>query len=82
MSEKQWLWYDDNSMTTQGAIADFDDALIQWFDEPGCACGDSVHQQSFADFMARGSRYLALPDDIRAEMRNAIEKALSNPESA
>jgi hypothetical protein len=71
---KQWIWYDAMTNTTQGAIADLDAGIIQWIDAPGCACGDSMNEQTFADFIMRGARYLAPPDDVQAEMRELIQR--------
>jgi len=70
--EKQWMWHNDNTNGVEAAIADFDDQTIQWFDEPGCACGGADSHQTFADFIEKGARFTVPPDDITEEMRAAI----------
>ena len=62
-----WMWHDEASTGVKGANVDLDDQIIQWVDQPGCACGDNSQQQSIADFLRQGAIGY-VPDDIQAEM--------------
>lgn len=66
-----WMWHDEASNGVKGAILDLDDHLIQWMDQPGCACGDNSQPQSFEDFLRQGA-IESVPDDIEAEMEAVI----------
>jgi hypothetical protein len=66
-----WLWADENG-GTQGVTVDYPHGKLLWYDNPGCACGDSTHEQTIADFLQKGARYAEPPDDIVAEMRAAL----------
>lgn len=65
--QKSWMWPNNNG-GVHGVIIDLEEGKIQWFDEPGCACGGSDSEQNFADFMTNGPRFLIPPDDIISEM--------------
>ncbi len=45
---------------------------LEWFDEIGCACGDSTVEQTFAEFAARGAALSDVPDDVLAELRASL----------
>ncbi len=70
--KSQFMWQDESSGGVQGAIIDHEAGMIQWLDQPGCACGDDAQWQSISEFLAKGAFYLAPPDDILAEMRAAL----------
>ncbi len=67
-----WMWRDEDSGGTMGATVDYDERKILWFDQPGCACGGADGEQAIADFLARGTRALTVPDDVEAEMRAVL----------
>ncbi|MDQ7025884.1 MAG: hypothetical protein Q9P01_19495 [Anaerolineae bacterium] len=73
MAQKQWMWQNEASGGVQGVIVDFDDGLVRWFDEPGCACGGNDSEQSIADFLERGARFIVPPDDVLEEMRASLK---------
>jgi hypothetical protein len=73
--EKQWLWA-NSSGGTSAAIADFEDGTILWLDEPGCACSTHNNVQKFTDFLTKGARYLSPPEDVLAEIREALQVAV------
>lgn len=81
MAQKQWMWQNEANGGVQAAIADFDDNIIMWFDEPGCACAGNDAEQTFADFMDVGPRALTPPDDVVEEMRSALNQLGNQPES-
>jgi len=78
MSEKQWLWQDENTGGVVGVIADLDEQKLSWFDEPGCACGDSSAIQSFTDFLNKGANYLSPPSDIVDEMCDVLSQVVES----
>jgi hypothetical protein len=63
------MWQDEYSGGVKGVTVDLDERVIQWWDEPGCACGDNANDQSIADFIANGARHGSPPADVEAEMR-------------
>jgi hypothetical protein len=66
-----WIWPHDNGVN--GAVLNLEKGLVEWFDGPGCACGDSSQIQSFEDFLRHGPRYGTPPDDVLEEMRSTLE---------
>jgi len=69
--QKSWMW-PNNKGGVEGAYIDLEDGMVQWFDEPGCACAGSNSEQKLADFLAKGPRFIVPPDDILEEMRAFI----------
>lgn len=67
-----WMWQDEASGGVMGAIVNLDERRIQWLDQPGCACGDSNSEQTIADFLAKGPRWLQPPLDVETEMRSEL----------
>ena len=67
-----WIWQDDMTQSVMGATADLDERLIRWWDQPGCACGDSRFTQAIADFISNGPAWFSPPDDVLGEMRSAL----------
>lgn len=76
----RWIWQDEFTTQVRGVIVDLDDQLIQWFDEPGCACTDSAHEQSIRDFLENGERQPA-PVDVLEEMRTEMTRFLAQLEA-
>ena len=72
MSQAQWMWQDDASGGVMGVIVDFDEDRVQWLEEPGCACTDSAHEQTIADFLQNGARAIMPPADVLEEMRESL----------
>ena len=66
-----WIWADSESGGVKGARYDAAADLIEWIDQPGCACGNAIQRQSIADFLSQGPRETP-PDDVLGEMRRAI----------
>ncbi len=71
-----WMWLDEATGQVQGATLDKERLVIEWVDSPGCACDDSPDEQTIADFLANGPRYLRPPADVLAEMRLALAARL------
>ena len=65
-----WIWADEASGGVKGARMDTDAGVIEWVDQPGCACGDDTAGQTIADFLANGPLE-SPPADVLAEMRLA-----------
>ncbi|MCS6836371.1 MAG: hypothetical protein NZ750_10175 [Anaerolineae bacterium] len=76
MSRHHFMWADDSG-GVQGAVLDLEAGCIQWFDQPGCACGEDEQFQSLSDFMAQGSVYLSPPPEVVAEIRGLVAAHLS-----
>lgn len=70
MPTTSWIWAHDGK--THGAELDVAKRNIYWFDAVGCACGGASMVSSFEDFVKRGSPLSALPDDVYAEMLDAV----------
>jgi len=66
-----WMWHDEASNGVKGAIVDLDMQVIQWVDQPGCACGDNTTPQSIRDFLDKGA-IESVPADVLAEMHTAL----------
>lgn len=66
-----WIWHDEASGGVKGAIVDLDKQIIQWVDQPGCACGDNAHPQSIQDFLET-SAIGYVPDDVLGEMHSEL----------
>lgn len=66
-----WMWHDEPTGGTMGAIVDLDDQKIQWIDQPGCACGNNMQEQPIDDFLNNGAIGY-VPDDILDEMRTEL----------
>ena len=62
-----WMWHDEASNGVKGVIIDLDDQVIQWMDQPGCACGDNSTPQLIADFLKQGA-IVHVPDDVQDEI--------------
>ncbi len=67
-----WMWQDVYSGGVRGVTVDVDDGTLQWFDEPGCACGSSDAVQTIADFLNNGARGGSPPADVLDEMRDNL----------
>jgi hypothetical protein len=74
MSEKpvttSWLWKAGEGVN--GVQIDTDDRMLEWYDDIGCACGDSTAVQSFADFHARGPKFTSIPPEVADEVRASL----------
>ena len=66
-----WMWASGNG-GTNGATIDTVDHMIQWFDEVGCACGDSVAVQSFEQFRQAGPMLDGMPEDVHEEIMTVV----------
>lgn len=71
-----WMWHDEHSMMVKGATVDLDDQIIQYYDEPGCACTDSAHIQTITHFLEKGA-IQPVPDDVLEEMRDTMTRFVS-----
>lgn len=71
-----WLWADEASGGVKGARLNLADCLIEWVDQPGCACGDATSGQTLADFLSTGPLG-SPPPDVLSEMRDAANKPLT-----
>jgi len=70
-----WVW-PSPAGGVHGAYLDKDDKTIQWYDEPGCACGGSDGVQTLAKFLQDGPGALTPPDNVLSEMRKSAETVL------
>ena len=70
-----WIWADEASGGVMGARADLAAGMIEWVDQPGCACGDATKRQTIADFLAKGPIH-AVPSDVLDEMHRALRQTV------
>ena len=66
-----WVWADEASGGVKGARLDLAQGLIEWVEQPGCACGDAISRQTLADFLSAGPLE-SPPADVLEEMRRAL----------
>ncbi|HRL14715.1 MAG TPA: hypothetical protein PKX07_22725 [Aggregatilineales bacterium] len=66
-----WMWSAGDDVN--GVRIDTDRRTLEWMDGPGCACGDSLFSQPYADFLARGAKLDTMPADVLAEIRASVE---------
>ena len=71
-----WMWRDEQTDSIAGVTVDIEQGVLQWYDEPGCACAGSNAEQTVSDFLETGSRIARPPDDVLAEMRMALQSVL------
>ncbi len=65
-----WMW-----RAGQGINAlklDVEQRRLRWFDEVGCACGDSSAEQTVAEYRQRGAPGFTPPEDVLAEIDEAL----------
>lgn len=75
-SPTSWIWADEPSGGVKGARLNRAAGLVEWVDQPGCACGDAIASQTIMDFREKGPLEMP-PADVLEEMRNAIQTAPS-----
>ncbi len=66
-----WIWADAASGGVKGARLDAAADVIEWVDQPGCACGNDVQRQRVGDFLESGP-FETAPPDVLAELRAAV----------
>lgn len=67
-----WMWR--AGMGTNGVTIDLDDGILMWLDDTaGCACWDSAAEQTYAEFQMNGPAFGNTPEDVLAEIREAVE---------
>ena len=71
-----WMWRDEQTDSIAGVLIDIELGVLQWYDEPGCACAGSNAEQTVSDFLETGPRIARPPDDVLAEMRMALQSVL------
>ena len=71
-----WMWQD--GIYTRGVNLEIEKQVIVWKDDlTGFGCIVFPDGQPFDDYLQNGpDRYANPPDDIRQEIRDAIEEAL------
>lgn len=65
-----WIWKANDGIN--GLKINTERGLLEWFDEIGCACGDSTDTQTYADFLAKGALLGTIPADVLSEARAAV----------
>jgi hypothetical protein len=66
-----WLWKAGEGVN--GVKIDADRQQLDWYDDIGCACGDSTLSQTYDDYFQRGPAFSSIPDDVRAEVDQSLE---------
>ncbi len=75
-SPVSWIWADEASGGVKGARLNLADGLVEWVDQPGCACGNAIASQSIMDFREKGPLDIP-PAEVLEEMHDAIHAAPS-----
>ncbi|MCY4063157.1 MAG: hypothetical protein OXG53_12365 [Chloroflexi bacterium] len=75
-SPTSWIWPDEASGGVKGARLNLAHGLVEWVEQPGCACGNAIASQTVTDFREQGPMETP-PADVLEEMRNAIRAAPS-----
>jgi len=68
-----WMW-PNSAGGVEGAV--IEEGKVRWFDEPGCACGSNDSEQTIADFLEKGPRFLQPPQDVLTEMQTTAQALL------
>jgi hypothetical protein len=76
--ETAWMWPTEDG-GVNGVKIDTERGLIQWFDEIGCACGDSDILQSYEHYAENGPAFPNAPEDVLAGLAAAVT-VLNPPE--
>lgn len=72
-----WMWQE--GFHTRGAMLEVGSGIIEWQMDTPCNCSAETVKQPVADFLAHGAdRYLVVPDDILAEIRQSLAQLASN----
>ena len=69
-----WMWPTDDG--TFGLGFDAETKTFHWYDQIGCACGESFNDQPLAEFERKGvpGGVPTIPDDILAEIAVAVAR--------
>lgn len=74
MSEKpitlSWMWRAGEGIN--GVRIDPDRKRLEWMDDIGCACGDSLFSQTYGDFLNKGAKFDSIPADVLEEVRASV----------
>jgi hypothetical protein len=70
-STTSWMWPHNNGV--QGVTINLGMGRLHWYDNPGCACGDNVQEQTIQDFLKNGALYGSPPEEVLEEMRAVLE---------
>jgi hypothetical protein len=65
-----WLWRAGEGVN--GLKINADKHLLEWYDDLGCACGDSSMTQSYDEYFQRGPAFSSLPDDVKEEVDQSL----------
>jgi hypothetical protein len=49
-----------------------DKGLLEWYDDLGCACGDSTTTQTYQEYAQRGPAFSSMPEDVQAEVEQSL----------
>ena len=69
MIRTAWMWEAEGQVW--GLL--LEGCTLEWMDSIGCACGTSFATQTAADYRANGPRYGRPPDDVLAEIDDALK---------
>ena len=73
-----WLWKAGDGVN--GLKIDTDDGVLEWFDNFGCACGDSTATQTYEEYFQRGPMFPTMPDDVKVEVEQSLQALGIQPE--
>lgn len=65
-----WIWPAGSGVN--GMTIDTERGVLDWFDNVGCACGDSSARQTYAQFMQQGPAFGGIPVDVMDEIRETL----------
>ncbi len=68
-----WMWANSRG-GTGGLQLHTDEMVLEWFDDAaGCACAESVGEQSIAVFREKGALVSGMPEDVREELEYTLQ---------
>lgn len=68
----EWMWANEDG-GVNGLKVDAERAVLEWFDDLGCACGDASHIQSFVHYYEHGPVFSDVPDDVVEQLQRALK---------
>jgi hypothetical protein len=74
-----WIWRHNNG--TLAVSIDAEEHKLLWYDNPDCGCGDHSQEQTFEDFLKIGPRWGDPPEDVLAEMVEALKVLERQPDA-
>jgi len=73
-----WMWATNNGGTA-GVQIHPEEMVLEWFDDAaGCACAESIGEQTIQTFREKGALVGGMPDDVREELDISLQTLAEN----